>query len=240
MTVHELLEQLKEAGADAIESSPRESETDLTHTEIAGLHRQIDAADLATIAKVELTAPTHGPGEPQWDSFLKRVAAFARTALETGGLTGLSIETSPGSFVTATEYVRAVALARLAARGVPSIIAPLPLIPTLSPLATGQDVTLQHPAEKLAALCAHYGAGDLGAIDVETLNPVAILKQIRAAGGCGRSCVRPGTSASPRRLRTAPWRWRICAMSRLFTVKSWRRQPINLGWRDRELAGNGS
>jgi hypothetical protein len=65
---------------------------------------------------------------------------------------------------------------------VPLVIAPLPLIPTLSPHTGLGTASYQHPAEKLAALCCHYGANDLGAIDVETLSPIAVMKQIRAAG----------------------------------------------------------
>lgn len=182
VTITELLEQLKDAGVDCIESSARETETDLTQDEIQDLHRQIHDADIVTVAKVELVAPTQGPGEPQWEGFLRRVDAFSQLANETGHLLGLSIQASKESFVSSTEYVRAVALARLALTTRAMVIAPLATMPTLSPQAGIGTAKYQHPAEKIASLCLHYGAADLGAIDVEKLNPVAVMKQIRSAG----------------------------------------------------------
>ena len=182
VTVTELLTCLKQAGLSRIDSSPHESETDLTQKEIIQLHRQMHAAGLCSTAKVELSAPMHGSGEPQWEAFLKRIMAFAEMAPVGGPLLALSIEASPGSFVTTSEYLRAVALARLAAHGIETIVAPLARMPTLSP-ASGLGTALsQHPAEKIASLCLHYGASDLGAIDVEKLSPIAVIDQIRAAG----------------------------------------------------------
>ena len=181
VSVTELLKCLRQAGLNYIESSPGESETDLTHGEITRLHQQIHAAGLYSTAKVELSAPTHGTAEPQWQHFLKRVAAFAQMGAADGPLLALSVESSPGSFITTSEYLRAVALARLAAHGIQTITAPLARMPTLSPAAGLGTALSQHPAEKIAALCLHYGAADLGAIDVEKLNPIAVIDQIRAA-----------------------------------------------------------
>lgn len=175
-----LVKRLAEAGVDVVESAPNETETDLTNGEIIELHQAVHAAEVPTVGKVELGAPTQGAGEPQWDSFLKRVAALRE--LRRGRLLALSVEVSPGSFVTPTEYMRAVALCRLAADGIPLVSAPLSRLPTLSPAQGIGTQYYQHPAEKVAAVALHYGAGDLGPIDVRKVSPVQTMKQIRAAG----------------------------------------------------------
>jgi 2-iminoacetate synthase ThiH len=181
--VDELLAKLAESGIDSVESSGSESETDLTLGEVTDIHRQVHRAGLNTIAKAELAAPTDGNGAPLWDSFVRRVMALDEQAPAMGGgVSGVSVEVSPGSLVTGVEYMRAVALARLAAPHVPLIISALARIPTISPAQGLGTASYQHPAEKIAALCLHYGASDLGPIDVDRLNPVAVMRQIRSAG----------------------------------------------------------
>lgn len=181
----EIFQRLAEAGVDAVESSPRESERDLTTSELFDLHRAAHAAQLVTIAKLELDAPENGAGAPFWERFARRAQVLSELAEargDAGGLLGLAVTVSSGSFVTATEYLRAIAIARLAARGVPLIIAPLAEIPTVSPARGLGTAKTQHPAEKFAALALHHGAADLGAIDCAKLSPLAVPTEIAAAG----------------------------------------------------------
>lgn len=180
--VAELFANLKEAGVASLESSPRETERDMTAAEIATLHRKAHAEDLMTVAKVELDAPETSAGEPFWERFVQRVQAFAALGAETGGVTGLAVEAVPGSFLTATEYMRAVAIARIAATSVPLVIAPLAEIPTISPARGLGTANYQHPAEKIAALAFHFGASDLGTIDVAKLSVLDVAREIRSAG----------------------------------------------------------
>lgn len=183
VSITALVRRLAEAGVDVVESAPNETETDLTHGEIIELHQAVHAAGVPTVAKVELTAPAQGAGEPQWDSFLKRVAALSDLGRgPESSIMALSVEVSSGSFVTPTEYMRAVALCRLAADGIQHVLAPLARLPTISPAQGIGTQYYQHPAEKVAALALHYGASDLGPIDVRKVSPVQTMKQIRAAG----------------------------------------------------------
>lgn len=186
-SVEDLLSRLVDGGVSQVISSPFEAETDLTHTEVVGLHRAIHAAGLSSAAKVELIAPRHGAGEPIWDGFIRRIGVLSGLAShdlgvvpQGPGLEAIAVEVADASFVTASEYLRAVALARLAAKGVASIVVPLAKIPTLSPLRGERGD--QHPAEKIAPLCLHFGADSLGVIDCEQTNILAIRQQIRAAG----------------------------------------------------------
>lgn len=178
--VSHILNRLKDAGLDMIESAPHETETDLTHGEIIELHQSVHTAGLSTTCKVELTAKAQGPSEPNWEAFLRR--AMALNGLRRRELAGLSVEVSQGSFVTPAEYMRAVALARLAANRIGVIIAPLTRIPTLSPAQGIGTRFSQHPAEKFGALALHFGASDLGPIDVRLINPQATIDQIRSTG----------------------------------------------------------
>lgn len=195
MPITEVLEQLAEAGIDQIEGSAAESEADLTHREASDLHQRIHASEIKSIARVELTAPSHwtagretgavasaNSDEPMWESFVRRALTFAELHAKTQGIIGLSVEVSPGSFVSPSEYLRAIAIARLAAPAIPYLIAPLALVPSLSPSKGLGSSQQQLPAEKFAALALHYGANDLGPINLQRLNPLAIMQQIRASG----------------------------------------------------------
>ena len=108
--VGELLAQLGEAGVDCIASSPHETETDLTDTEIVELAR-----GRCTQPSWPPSAKSRADGADAWPrrAALGRLPPPRRRALDLAGedgLIGISVEASPGSFVTASEYVRAVAL----------------------------------------------------------------------------------------------------------------------------------
>lgn len=184
MSIGSLLEHLASAGVRTVTSGADESETDLTATEIKSLHLAAHNAGLSTIAKLELSAPTQGAGEPLWDSFIKRAQLLASLVHEgpNPGLIGVSVEVAPESFVTPTEYMRATALARMAVPGVATIIADLLRIPTLSQTKGMGAGKQYHAAEKIASLTLHYGASDLGSLDVEQVSPINVMKQIRASG----------------------------------------------------------
>lgn len=179
-----LLRHLADAGVTSVTSGALESETDLTATEIQSLHLTAHRAGLSTVAKLELSGPTQGAGEPVWDTFIKRAQIL--NGLATHGisptLTAVSVEVAPESFVTPTEFMRAIALARLAIPAVSTIMADLLRIPTLSQTKGMGAGKQYHGAEKIAALTLHYGATDLGSLDVEQVNPINVLKQIRASG----------------------------------------------------------
>jgi hypothetical protein len=184
MSLDVLLQHLKAAGVTSVSSGAQESETDLTATEIQSLHLTAHRAGLSTVAKLELSGPTQGAGEPVWDTYVKRAQILNGLATPGFGptLTAVSIEVAPESFVTPTEFMRAIALARLAIPAVNTIVADLLRIPTLSQ-AKGMGAGKQyHGAEKIAALSLHYGATDLGSLDVEQVSPINVLKQIRASG----------------------------------------------------------
>ena len=182
LKLDEAAQLLSKAGLQLFASSPAESETDLTHNEVAAVHEALHKAGIESEARVELSAPAFSSGEPQWASFLRRVEVFAQVQSRSKGLRGIAVSASPDSFVTTSEYLRAVALTRLAAINVAQVTAPLSQIPTIS-LQKGLGTSShQHPAEKVAAVALHFGANDLGAIDVATLSPVAIMQQVRAAG----------------------------------------------------------
>lgn len=179
-----LLDHLVEAGVSCIVSGALESETDLTATEIKTLHKALHQAGLSTIAKVELSAPTQGSGEPLWDSFIKR-ATLLESLVSPGAehtLIGISVEAAPESFITPTEFMRAVALARIAVPSVQRIVSDLLRLPTLSQTRGMGSGKQHHPAEKIAALSLHYGANDLGALSVDQVSPLTVMKQIRASG----------------------------------------------------------
>ncbi len=182
MKLEQAAQALAKAGLLLFASSPAESETDLTSSEVAAAHEALHAAGIGTEARVEISAPAFGSGEPQWAAFLKRVEVFNEVQKRSKGLRSIAVSASPDSFVTTSEYLRAVALTRLNAPDIRNVSAPLAQIPTISQQKGLGTASYQHPAEKVAAVALHYGANDLGAIDVARLSPVAVMQQVRAAG----------------------------------------------------------
>jgi aminodeoxyfutalosine synthase len=181
-SISDILGRLREAGVDCIESSSLESETDLTHSEVVDIHQQIHSREVHTIAKVELATPTLGKGPANWSSFIKRIRALEELQKQTNGITAIKVEASPTSYVTPVEYLRAIALARLSAPSVEHIIAPLTSMPSLSPIATSNNLMKQIPAQKFAPLCLHLGADDLGHIPYQLISMRGVFDEIRAAG----------------------------------------------------------
>ena len=184
MSFEELLGHLAQAGVSCVVSSAQETETDLTASEIKSLHQAIHKAGMDTMAKLELSAPTQGSGEPLWDSFVKKAQLLEGLASSASDkkLIGVSIEAAPESFVTPAELMRATSLTRLTVTSAQHIVADLLRIPTLSQTKGMGAGIKHHPAEKIAALTLHYGATDLGSLDVDQVNPLTVLKQIRATG----------------------------------------------------------
>ena len=180
--VKSLLKQLKSAGLDQIHSSDLESETDITHAEISSLHLQALATDVATIGKAELSAPAKGAGEPLWDGFIQRLFALREVSFGLLRVSAVKITTSPGSFVTPVEYMKAIAIARIILRADTHVIAPARAVPVMSPVQGLGASEKQHPAEKIAALTSHFGASSLGPVDLTTFDIIAAIKQIRSTG----------------------------------------------------------
>lgn len=180
--VTSLIERLKTAGLDHIDSSELESEADITHFEITDLHKQIHEAGVSTIGKAEITAPATGAGEPLWESFIQRLLALRAVEEGQSRLLAVKVEVSPGSFITPVEYMKAIALARIASSANADVIAPARSVPVMSPVKGMGATHKHHPAEKVAALSAHFGASSLGPINLESFDTIAAMKQIRSTG----------------------------------------------------------
>jgi len=180
--VRSLLTQLKSAGLDHIHSSDLESESDITHAEISRLHLQALTTCVNSVGKAELSAPTQGAGEPLWDGFIQRLFSLREVAFGAARIGAVKITTSPGSFVTPVEYMKAVAIARIILRADTHVIAPARAIPVLSPVHGMGASAKQHPAEKIAALTSHFGSSSLGPVDIANFDIVAAIKQIRSTG----------------------------------------------------------
>lgn len=191
LSVESLLKLFAPKDIAEVGSSPAESEADLTTSELLNLFAAIRSAGIPCAARVELRAPARSQdaptnystsASPDWPGLVRRAEALHEWHKKTQGLSSISVEVAPDSFVTPWEYLRAVAVVRLAAPTIPSVVAPLMLMPTLSPKAGLGTAEWQHPAEKFAALALHFGADDLGLLATDKLDISAVLVQIRASG----------------------------------------------------------
>lgn len=164
LSIAQVFGRLYECGLRIFSSSSFENESALTHREIVSLHKQAHECGLLTVAKVEINSP---PGEtaPIWKTFIERLIALRTLQEDTHGILGVSVEAAPDSWVTAQEYVRAIALSRFASSNVEHIIVPLAQLPTsrmIHSVEIKSDLLMGQ--EKYAPLLLLCGADDFGSI----------------------------------------------------------------------------
>ena len=171
--------KIKEAGITRIASSYAETETSLTHSEVKMLYSGASEAGLKTTGKVELACPP--TGLPLWDSFIDRLCAINEVSQEVG-IDVINVEPAKETKLTPIEYVRALAISRIALKSVKSISSPLSRIPTLSnKVGIGTEYT-QHPQEKIAGVCLLAGSNDLGLLEEDQITVASIVEDIRSCG----------------------------------------------------------
>ncbi len=181
LSLSESFAQLAAAGVAIFESSPLESEADLTTDEIFETHRAAYAADMQTVAKLEISAPVRGHQQPFWDAFLNRLFALRELQTTAMGLKAVSLEPAPDSFVSAVEYLRGLAIARIVLENVGRVIAPFSAIPTMrTPIEGARAADL--PMLKVAPLCLEMGASDLGLLLLKQDQPQVVAEELRASG----------------------------------------------------------
>lgn len=178
-----IFQELKELGVRMISSSVHENEGILTHREIIGLHRTAHANQLMTMAKVEINSP---PAElfPLWKSFVERLIAFRDLQHNTHGLVGISVEPAADSWVTAQEYVRAVALTRIVCPNISHVVVPFQRIPTSREvhLSDGASQAFLRGQEKFAPLLLLAGADDFGILPDSSGVQIRIHEEISSVG----------------------------------------------------------
>jgi hypothetical protein len=201
--------ELKALGIGSLEPSYIETEGSLTHSEVRDLHLAAHRAGVKTSGKVELAVPP-GRDPALWASFVDRLLVYREIQKTTEGLISINVEPAKGSQVFITEYLTAVALARLALPQIKHITTPLLRIPTLSPSKGEGTQTNQHPSEKVAPMALYMGASDFGLIPLGSVSVETILQDIRSAGFRGGlrnadwGLLPPNPSDSLERLRHVP------------------------------------
>lgn len=160
VSLEEALAQLKKSGVLQIESSLKETESDLTHLEVASLHQTAHETGLWTFSKVTLSTPFQGK-EPLWQPYIQRLLTIKELATNNKQMLGVSILPEKDCFVSAYEYLRAVAVASFVLDDSSYISTPLLSLPQLEPQFKNA-VSLYHDREKLMTLAQLVGANDIG------------------------------------------------------------------------------
>lgn len=179
ITFENAVMQIREAEITRITSSYLETETSLTHSEVKMLYLAAGNVGLSTTGKVELACPPEGM--PMWDSFIDRLDIIKSIHKE-AKLDVLNVEPARATKLTPTEYIRALAIARIYLKDLKHISSPLLRIPTISnKMGIGTEYT-QHPQEKIAGVCLLSGSNDLGLLEENKITLDSILEDVRSAG----------------------------------------------------------
>jgi aminodeoxyfutalosine synthase len=174
LTVSQLFRRLSEHGLTLLESSPAESEHDLTPSEIVSLHAAAHKRGLGTIGRVELLADEF----PMWEHYWSRLQAFEVFAHEPL-FKGLQIAGHRST--TIVDYCRAVALARLLTSH-HRILTPPIMIPHLSPDRGLGTKAGQLAVDKVVGLVVKFGSSGFGHCDLVTAQLVDCLELPPAVG----------------------------------------------------------
>jgi len=172
--------ELKTMGIESVVSSSFESESRLTPSELKHLHLVHHEAGMMTSGKVEISVPPNLE-PPQWSAFIDRLLLFKDLASTTGKLQSLSVEPAKGSQVLVTEYLKAVAIARIALGSDMHITAPFLQIPSLAQVKGEGAMVSQHPQEKVVGITLKMGADDIGVIPIGQVSAKGLLEDIRSA-----------------------------------------------------------
>jgi aminodeoxyfutalosine synthase len=188
-TLSQTFKQLYDHGVRIYSSSSRENESGLTHREIVRLHQSAHENGLLTLAKIEINSP---PSEltPLWKTYIERILALRALQENTNGIRALSVEPATDSWVTAQEYVRAVALARIACPNIEHIQVSIVQLPTSREMHLGTEggQSYLRGQEKYAPLLLLSGADDFGSIPNHKNRLTRIYEEICSVGM--RPCLR--------------------------------------------------
>lgn len=141
-------------------------------------HHLAHFADLATTMKVNLSF--NDTGKPAWLQFCDMLTDIRALLLKSRGLLGVEVVCIERKTALTSEYMRALALTRLALPPGVHVTAPLQEIPTMAAWNGGTSSNSHHPAIKLASVVWFFGAGDLGMIDGSLINTSRLLEDLRA------------------------------------------------------------
>ena len=178
---------LKEAGLDILESSLYQNESSLTGSEVAGIHRAAHRAAIRSIPKVEIGLAKNNRAII-WKSYLDRIKALNDLSGESEGILGLKVVAPLASKITIEQYLRVVAVTRIACKRISNIISPSMTLPAMvlsgevlgSRLKDEGNETIAPARVKTAILPLLCGANDLGNIGPRDL--LFMKQDITSAG----------------------------------------------------------
>lgn len=183
LSLAEIFAKLKKHGIALFSSSSHENEASFTHREIVKVHQTAHENGLLTFAKVEVNSPITELS-PIWKTFIERLVALRTLQESTHGLLGISVEAASDSWVTAQEYVRAVALTRIACPNIDHVQVPFVKLPTSREVhmvgESGQPYL--RGQEKYAPLLLLAGADDFGSLAEERSKLARIYEVISSIG----------------------------------------------------------
>lgn len=166
-----------------LESSYFEEEHNLTHREISEFHHAAHKQGISTIAKVELSSPLVENSTPLWENYMDRLLVFRDLQENSRGLLSLMVTVSKDSFISAHEFLKAVAIARLVCPEIPHLTAPFRIMPALNP----KEGRLAHQPlfygqEKIAPLALIMGADDFGHLPYNRIELSGFKDEIESVG----------------------------------------------------------
>ena len=177
----ETLVDLRRAGLDVIEEAT--SDKNLSNSDKWLVFGCAQPAEIAVIPLITLKSLTNAPDWSTWADDVTEI----RTRLATNALIyGVAFRVADNDLIMPCEYMKALALTRLALPSTVKIWTPITGMSVLAPLrGLGADHTM-HPVMKLVSAARAFGSASLGFVSATEHHLERLCEDLRASGAAPR------------------------------------------------------
>lgn len=175
----EALANLREAGVTHLGSSILENEYDLTESEYHETALAILQNGFYATLKAQLNASMGHDGEVFWDAYTRRLHTIRSIATQHPNFNfSLIVDCDLDCPITPVEFLKALTIAQYLCGKLCKIETQMRGIPVFQKGAKKWQATENNPAMKYAPLVYHFGAEQIGGIDLEFSDNDVLLSEI--------------------------------------------------------------
>ena len=173
-----VIEELKAEGVSALVEDP----SDAVHLDLDTRWKILDAANFIGIRPLPSITLLANKTTVDWESWAQELENTRQKLEAHGDITNFAVQVAPDTVVMPSEYLKAIALAKLTLPEACQIWTPLQGFSALSPqkgLGASDD---QHPIMKLVSTLGDFGSSGFGYLPTNIFSQERVVEDILASG----------------------------------------------------------
>jgi hypothetical protein len=173
-----VIEELKAEGVSAVVEDPR----DAVHLDLDTRWKILDAANFIGIRPLPSITLLANKTTVDWESWAQELENTRQKLEAHGDITNFAVQVAPDTVIMPSEYLKAIALAKLTLPEACQIWTPLQGFSALSPqkgLGASDD---QHPIMKLVSTLGDFGSSGFGYLPTNIFSQERVVEDILASG----------------------------------------------------------